>query len=167
MYAETSILIKICFCCYYYNYYYLVVSDFNKRRGNINTIPNEILVKILSYLPTTDLLLNVSKVSKRFYELTKNPLAHLTVTFDNPAFKVHQFLTENDQIENLNFTSSNPEPFAYLLDQWFSTFGSWRPTKHKNTQFGDPNSTIIELYYRFWRPKSKCRRPKSGSRPTC
>ena len=31
------------------------------------------------------------------------------------------------------------------LDQWFSTFGSWRPTKHKNTQFGDPHITIVVL----------------------
>jgi len=27
--------------------------------------------------------------------------------------------------------------------QWFSTFGSWRPTKHNNnTQFGDPFISI-------------------------
>jgi len=31
------------------------------------------------------------------------------------------------------------------VDQWFSTFGSWRPTKQNNTQFGDPFNTIIVL----------------------
>ena len=34
-------------------------------------------------------------------------------------------------------------PDAHALDQWFSTFGSWRPTKQKKTQFGDPFSTKI------------------------
>ena len=53
------------------------------------------------------------------------------------------------------------------LWQWFSTSGSWRPSKHKNTHFGDPCLTIKVLKQRFWRPKSKCPRPKSGSRPTC
>ena len=31
------------------------------------------------------------------------------------------------------------------LDQWFSTLGSWRPTKHNDTQFGDPYITIIVI----------------------
>jgi len=50
--------------------------------------------------------------------------------------------------------------------EWFSTFGSWQPTKHNITQFGDPYITIIVLKHRFWRPKSKCLRPKSGLRNT-
>ena len=29
--------------------------------------------------------------------------------------------------------------------QWFSTFGSWRPTKQNKTQFGDPFTTKILL----------------------
>jgi len=53
------------------------------------------------------------------------------------------------------------------LFQWFSTFRSWRPTKHNITQFGDPYITIIVLKHRFWRSKSKCLRPKSGSQPSC
>ena len=43
----------------------------------------------------------------------------------------------------------------YNLYQWFSTFGCWRPTKQKNTLFGDPYVTIIVLEHRFWRTKSK------------
>ena len=35
------------------------------------------------------------------------------------------------------------------VDQLFSTFGCWRPTKQNNTQFGDPYVAIIVLYYRF------------------
>ena len=30
------------------------------------------------------------------------------------------------------------EQSMFCLKQWFSTFGSWRPTIHNNTQFGDP-----------------------------
>jgi len=53
------------------------------------------------------------------------------------------------------------------LNQWFSTFDSWRPIKHNNTQFGDPFITFIVLKHTFWRPQSKCLRPQSGSGPTC
>ena len=53
------------------------------------------------------------------------------------------------------------------LNQWFSIFGSWRPTKQKKAQLGDPFSAKSLLKYRFWRPKGKCPRPKNGSRPAC
>ena len=33
----------------------------------------------------------------------------------------------------------------YDLEQWFSTFGCWRPSKQNNTQFGDPNVAITVL----------------------
>ena len=36
-------------------------------------LPNEILLEILSYLPTRDLLRNVARVSKRFHELSEDP----------------------------------------------------------------------------------------------
>ena len=36
------------------------------------------------------------------------------------------------------------------LNQWFSTLGSWRPTKFNNTQFGDPFITIIVLRPCVW-----------------
>ena len=39
-----------------------------------------------------------------------------------------------------------------VLEQWFSTFVSWRPTKYNKTQFGDPSITNIVLKHRFWRP---------------
>ena len=45
--------------------------------------------------------------------------------------------------ENVNLTSTKVHLFN--LDQCFPTFGCWRPTKHKNTQFGDPYFIIIVL----------------------
>ena len=54
------------------------------------------------------------------------------------------------------------------LEQWFSTFGCWRPTKKKwkqfgdpHTGFGDPNTTITLPWNRFWRPKRECPLPKN------
>jgi hypothetical protein len=44
-------------------------------------VPPEILIKILQHLPTNDLLKNVARVSKQFYELTKCPKVHLNVSF--------------------------------------------------------------------------------------
>ena len=57
-------------------------------------------------------------------------------------------------------SSKQPDiiPNIYCLLQWFSTFGSWRPKKENKTLFSDPYITIILLYHRFWRPKSKCLR---------
>ncbi len=46
-------------------------------------------------------------------------------------------------------------PQALPLTQWFSTFGSWRPAKHIDTQFGDPFIKDIVEKHRIWRPKSK------------
>ena len=50
-----------------------------------------------------------------------------------------------------------------LAIQWFSTVGSWRPTKQNETQFGDPYIAKWLLYKGF----SESTWPKSGSRPTC
>ena len=55
-----------------------------------------------------------------------------------------------------------------VLEQWFSTFGSMRPTKQNKTQFVDPFSTLIPIkIHRFWRFKIKSPRLKSGLWPTC
>jgi hypothetical protein len=43
---------------------------------NIYDLPLEIILKVLSYLSTSDLLLNVACVSKSFNKLTTNPGVH-------------------------------------------------------------------------------------------
>ena len=45
----------------------------------LSQLPEEILLKIMSLVPTQDLLLNVATVSKQFYELSKNTAAHIHV----------------------------------------------------------------------------------------
>ena len=51
-----------------------------KQKLNILSFPNEILVKIVSYVCTQDLLLNVTLVSKKFYDIMKNCHPHISVT---------------------------------------------------------------------------------------
>ena len=46
--------------------------------------------------------------------------------------------------------AGGPVSTLIVLNQWFSTFGSWRPKKYNNTQFGDPYITIIVLKHRIW-----------------
>jgi len=53
-----------------------IVTFKPKPNKNINDLPLEIILKILSYLPTSDLLLNVACVSKSFNKLTHNPGVH-------------------------------------------------------------------------------------------
>jgi hypothetical protein len=43
------------------------------------------------------------------------------------------------------------------VNQWFSTFGSWRPTKQNKTQFGDPNCTRIVQNTGFDDPQESAR----------
>ncbi len=49
------------------------------RQTNINDLPPEILTKILSLLPTFDVLRNVGRVSKWFCELSRHPRSHIKV----------------------------------------------------------------------------------------
>ena len=50
------------------------------NQSYIAKLPNELLIKILSYLSTEDLRENVALVSKHFKELCKSPLVHQIVT---------------------------------------------------------------------------------------
>ena len=48
----------------------------------LSDLPNEILVKILALVSTGDLLQNVARVSKRYYEITQQPSLHVDVHLD-------------------------------------------------------------------------------------
>ena len=41
-----------------------------KKKLRLTDLPKEILLKILSYIPTEDLITNITLVSKYFYELS-------------------------------------------------------------------------------------------------
>jgi hypothetical protein len=49
----------------------------------IAKLPNEILLKIFSYVPTIDLIRNVSQVSQSFKQLSKDPLSHVALHLDD------------------------------------------------------------------------------------
>ena len=64
----------------------------------------EVLTKILSFLPTFDVLRNVGRVSKRFYELSKHPQSHINVCLslmfaDNTT---SEFLRQATQMRTLS-----------------------------------------------------------------
>ena len=50
------------------------------ERKELDDLPTEILIKILSHLSTYDLLRKVALVSKHFYSVTKCPGTHINVT---------------------------------------------------------------------------------------
>ncbi len=76
---------------------------------DIASLPNEILIKIFTYIPTSDLLQNVSRVSKNFNGLSKVTLAHQNVTLLDNADKVSEFLTANKSIVSLNLIPQNKD----------------------------------------------------------
>ena len=56
------------------------VDNDQETTSPISTLPNELLIKILSNLSTQDLRDNVAHVSKQFKELCKSPMVHQVVT---------------------------------------------------------------------------------------
>ncbi len=51
---------------------------------------------------------------------------------------------DNEVGQKQQMTTNSSIQFVDTLNQWFSTFSSWRPTKQKNTQFGDPNVSACD-----------------------
>ena len=51
-----------------------------KKGKNLLDFPAELVIKILSYISTSDLLNNVARTSKHFNELTKDPACHLSIS---------------------------------------------------------------------------------------
>ena len=71
----------------------------------LESLPNELLVKIFSYLPTKDLLQNVALVSKRFYDLSKDSGAHVVVQLPRRnvrSGKIKKFLVGKNHIESVD-----------------------------------------------------------------
>lgn len=56
------------------------IDDISTNWVTLDDFPDEILIQILSYVPTYDLIRNVALVSKRFERLTKDPGAHTHVS---------------------------------------------------------------------------------------
>ena len=66
----------------------------SSSKPTINTLPTELLFKILSYLPTYDVLHNVALVSKRFNESSQSPFVHKIVTLKEVEFESRDFLSK-------------------------------------------------------------------------
>ena len=89
-------------------------------KPTINTLPTELLTKILSYLPTYDVLHNVALVSKKFNESSQSPFVHQIVTLKVVSYKSRPFLskmtmTRELHIQKLKFRHEDEDPIADLL----------------------------------------------------
>ena len=95
----------------------------DKKSKTSTSLPNELLIKITSNLPTSDVLHNVSRVSKNFLSLTKVPLANQYVSLLDNAEKVCQFIAVNNSIVALNLMprKKNQPDLELSSDQLFST----------------------------------------------
>ena len=82
----------------------------SKVPATITSLPVEILLTIFTYIPTYDLLQNVSRVSKYFYAMTRDPDVHRSVTFTNHVNtdKAIEFLKDKTKVNNsfINFFQS-------------------------------------------------------------
>ena len=81
----------------------------SKVPATITSLPVEILLTIFTYIPTYDLLQNVSRVSKYFYAMTRDPDVHRSVTFTNHVNtdKAIEFLKDKTKVNySINFFQS-------------------------------------------------------------
>jgi hypothetical protein len=78
--------------------------------AGIENLPDEVLVKILCYLPTCDILQNVALVSKRFKALSEDCGAHIVVNLHNniDVKSAVQFLERATLIEELHISCPTP-----------------------------------------------------------
>jgi hypothetical protein len=77
--------------------------------ATINHLPPEILLIILSYVPTKDLILRVSLVSRTFRQLIQDPNSHLAVTLhDAVSIKAAvAFIKRSTMMYKLKLTKSS------------------------------------------------------------
>jgi hypothetical protein len=95
-----------------------------KSNFDLDTLPNEILLKILSFLPQCDLIHSVSVLSKRFHDLSKDRSLRLTTSLYNQGNYIAsapEFLNSRfHQIDSFNIYFTPPE---YLkIDSFDSNF---------------------------------------------
>ena len=76
------------------------------ERPGLDSLPVELLNKILAHVSTSDLLCNVARVNKQFHELSKSPHVHLIVTVrpDADEEKASNFLQSATLIRSLYIT---------------------------------------------------------------
>ena len=86
-------------------------ASMNHSKNGITRLPNEILLKIFSYVETNDLVKQVSLVSKRFNHLSKDPSAYVSLhlngqeNFTSGKFdfkKTQEFLAGKDRIQEVH-----------------------------------------------------------------
>ena len=92
-----------------------------KTNSELSQLPNEILLKILSFFPLCDLIKTVSVLSKKFHTLTKDRSLKLSITLYNKSTTVAtppKLLSHRShQIERFELVFTPPEEFEiHLVD---------------------------------------------------
>ena len=59
------------------------------------------------------------------------------VKAERVCVKIEVFSDQCEVQKSYNRSEGPIQIICYTLRQWFSTFGSWQPTKYNNSQFGD------------------------------
>jgi hypothetical protein len=95
-----------------------------RKKRNLVDFPPELMINILSYVSTADVLNNVAQTSKYFNKLSKDPLVHLTVSlvFNVDPSAAAQFLTWASHIQELNICSFREALFEFEAGVPFDNF---------------------------------------------
>ena len=93
--------------------------------NTITSLPPEVLCKIISFLPTLDLLKKVALVSKQFNHLTQMPSVYKSVHLYSCSSDVAQFLKQAKFMTELQFHSKSGCKFTKIApDQLLNSVGS-------------------------------------------
>lgn len=97
-----------------------LLTDEPVQHPTINDLPDEVIVRILSHLPTRDLVLNISLVSRRFNRLSKDRDAFVYVSLPNFIWlnyrrQVQHFLEGKNSIEHVEVNHLNLIPYYHYI----------------------------------------------------
>ena len=99
-------------------------SNLKPSKKGLTDLPDEILLKVLSYMKTPDVVVKVSRVSHRFNQLSNDPSSHTALHlhkkysthYKTPELKqMLKFLTGKNKVKEVHLTSV---PKSSLLDSF-------------------------------------------------
>ena len=119
-----------------------------RKQLRLTDLPDEVLLRILSHVSTSDLLLNVSVVSKQFSTLVRDPDAHISVTFNNAGntAKVAKFFRNKTKIREIYLTAGSQGRTTIEPVTWASVVSRLKKLKVLNASSpGLISSRMIDL----------------------
>ena len=150
-----------------------------RRQPQLSNLPDELLLKILTYVPTFDLIHNVSRVSKHFSKLANDPeaLVSINITSTMEIREVQKLLSNKTRVKELRLTGKvHPGvPDWKFLSRWF--YPIFKSNEIRVIEFTEPwilYSDTLELLgpvqakhlTKVKAPFFVCHRPDRWIRPT-